>query len=201
MGRLHHRTRRASYESGNSPVKRVIAAVGTMASTLWDPRGSLRRQYMRRWHTETRPACPGRRRMQVKKAELVLQAILRLMDWKTIEKELCAVRNQGVDGRDASAGTPRRWGFGELQSRHAPQGTGPKVCLGFLSARFIPDGRSARQRCQLARRMTSGPFVSCSGRCLGRVPAHFPHNIQGCIPALASLNCLCRQPRLLEKVV
>jgi hypothetical protein len=201
MGRLHHRTRRASYESGNSPVKRVIAAVGTTTDARQDTHGPLCRQRVRRWRTETRPVCPGRRSTRDKKAEPVLQDTLRLTECPTIRKKLRADRYQGVDGRDASARIPHWWGCGEVQRRRAPQEPGPKVCLGFPSARFVPDGTSAHQRCQLARRTTSGPFVSCSGRCLGMVPAHFPHNIQGCIPALASLNCLCRQPLLLEKVV
>jgi hypothetical protein len=45
---------------------------------------------MRRWCTETRPACNGRPRTQGKKAELVLQDTLRLTESPTIRKN-CVV--------------------------------------------------------------------------------------------------------------
>jgi hypothetical protein len=55
--------------------------------------GPLRRQRVRRWCTETRPVCPERLRTQSKKAELVLQANLRLTACTTIRKKLRAVRH------------------------------------------------------------------------------------------------------------
>src|SRR5919108_414315 len=98
MGRLKRHTPRASYETGNSHVKRTVSAMDTTTNAHRDRRGSLRRQRRRRWYTEIGPVCPGCCRTRSKKAELVLQHTLRPTDWKTIRKWLRADCHQGVDG-------------------------------------------------------------------------------------------------------
>src|SRR5918992_4200891 len=67
--------------------------MGTTTNAHQDTHGPLCRQRVRRWCTQTRLVCPGRRHTRSKKAELMLQDTLRLTECTTIRKKLCAVRH------------------------------------------------------------------------------------------------------------